>query len=295
MTPSFPTVAPRLAAALLLALVCPMAAPAAAQDAHILRLDDTPEDTVWQLQARVRHTTVITLPARETILDYVVGDAEYWHLTGSANVAFLKPVSEDVETNLALVCESGRIYTFLVAESADLDPHLVVRFHDPAAGDGTDGVSAPVPRGAHQPAFVARSRVQSYQTMATQARAEAQATRATAEQQITAAREAAAEEIDAFRARYPLRIEFPYTLDRKAREWPFLVEAMWHDGQFTYLRSRAQESPALYERKDGEPSLVPYDLTESGLYIVRRIVGEGWLQLGKERARWRFTPPDPLP
>ena len=70
---------------------------------------------------------------------------------------------------------------------------------------------------------------------------------------------------------------------------------MWHDGQFTYLRSRAQESPALYERKDGEPSLVPYDLTESGLYIVRRIVGEGWLQLGKERARWRFTPPDPLP
>ncbi|MDE2972473.1 MAG: TrbG/VirB9 family P-type conjugative transfer protein [Acidobacteriota bacterium] len=294
MIPSFPTLAPRLVAALFLALTCPVAAPAG-QDAHILRLDDTPEDTVWRLQARVRHTTVITLPARETILDYVVGDAEYWHLTGSANVAFLKPVSADVETNIALVCESGRIYSFLVAESEDLDPHLVVRFHDPAAGDGTDGVSAPGRRGAHQPAFVARSRIQSYQTMANQARAEVRATRATAEEQVTAARDAAAEEIDAFRARYPLRIEFPYTLDRKAREWPFLVEAMWHDGQFTYLRSRAQESPALYERKDGEPSLVPYDLTEGGLYIVRRIVGEGWLQLGKERARWRFTPPDPLP
>ena len=294
MIPSFPILPPRLVAALVLFLACPVAAPAA-QDAHILRLDDTPENTVWRLQARVRHTTVITLPARETILDYVVGDAEYWHLTGSANVAFLKPISADVETNIALVCESGRIYSFLVAESEDLDPHLVVRFHDPAAGDGTDGVSAAVRRGAHQPAFVARSRIQSYQTMATEARAEAQATRATAEEQITAAREAAAEEIDAYRARYPLRIEFPYTLDRKAREWPFLVEAMWHDGQFTYLRSRAQESPALYERKDGEPSLVPYDLTEGGLYIVRRIVGEGWLQLGKERARWRFTPPDPLP
>ena len=295
MIPSFPILPPRLVAALLLALACPATAPAAQDGRHILRLDDTPEDTVWRLQARVRHTTVITLPARETILDYVVGDAEYWHLTGSANVAFLKPVSEDVKTNIALVCESGRIYSFLVAESADLDPHLVVRFHDPAAGDGTDGVSAPARRGAHQPAFVARSRIQSYQTMATEARAEVQATRAAAEEQVTAAREAAAEEIDAYRARYPLRIEFPYTLDRKAREWPFLVEAMWHDGQFTYLRSRAQESPALYERKDGEPSLVPYDLTDSGLYIVRRIVGEGWLQLGKERARWRFTPPDPLP
>jgi len=294
MIPSFPILPLRLVTGLVLFAACPLA-PAFAQDAHILRLDDTPEDTVWRLQARVRHTTVITLPARETILDYVVGDAEYWHLTGSANVAFLKPVSADVETNIALVCESGRIYTFLVAESEDVDPHLVVRFHDPAAGDGTDGVSAPGRRGAHQPAFVARSRIQSYQTMATQARAEAQATRATAEEQVTAARDAAAEEIDAFRARYPLRIEFPYTLDRKAREWPFLVEAMWHDGQFTYLRSRAQESPALYERKDGEPSLVPYDLTDRGLYIVRRIVGEGWLQLGKERARWRFTPPDPLP
>ena len=296
MVPSFPTLPLRLVAAVVLFMVChPAAAPAAAQDSHILRLDDTPEDTVWRLQARVRHTTVITLPARETILDYVVGDAEYWHLTGSANVAFLKPISADVETNIALVCESGRIYTFLVGESADLEPHLVVRFEDSGAGDGTTGLSGPSPRGAHQPAFVARSRIQSYQTMATQARAEAQATRAAAEEQITAARDAAAEEIDGFRARYPLRIEFPYALDKKAREWPFLVEAMWHDGQFTYLRSRAQESPALYERKDGEPSLVPYDLTETGLYIVRRIIGEGWLQIGKERARWRFTPPDPLP
>ena len=296
MIPSFPTLPLRPAAALILFLVCHLAvAPAAAQDSHILRLDDTPEDTVWRLQARVRHTTVITLPARETILDYVVGDAEYWHLTGSANVAFLKPISADVETNIALVCESGRIYTFLVAESGDLEPHLVVRFHDDGDGDGTTDLSGPVPRGAHQPAFVARSRIQSYQTMATQARADAQATREAAAEQVTAARDAAAEEIDDFRARYPLRIEFPYTLDKKAREWPFLVEAMWHDGQFTYLRSRAQESPALYERKDGEPSLVPYDLTESGLFIVRRIIGEGWLQIGKERARWRFTPPDPLP
>lgn len=298
---TFPIPPPRLAPALIaLALACPLAvAPAAAQqdaqDGHILRLDDTPEDTVWRLQARVRHTTVITLPARETILDYVVGDAEYWHLTGSANVAFLKPTSAGVETNIALVCESGRIYSFLVAESEDLEPHLVVRFHDPGTDGEAAGLSGPSRRGAHQPAFVARSRIQSYQTMATEARAEANQTRAAAEEQVTAAREAAAEEIDAFRARYPLRIEFPYTLDKKAREWPFLVEAMWHDGQFTYLRSRAQESPALYERKDGEPSLVPYDLTEGGLYIVRRIVGEGWLQLGKERARWRFTPPDPLP
>ena len=297
MIPGFPAIPPRLVFAIFLLLLSQLLAPALAtpQDSHILRLDDAPEETVWTLRTRVRHTTVITLPAHETILDFVVGDAEYWHLSGSANVAFLKPIGDDVATNIALVCESGRIYTFLVAESGEEDPHLVVRFQASAPADGSTDLPTPSASGAHQPAFVARSRVQSYQTMASQARAELEAIRSAADEQITAARDAAAEEIDAYRAAYPLRIEFPYTLDRKAREWPFLVEAMWHDGQFTYLRSRAQESPALYERKDGEPSLVPYDLTDTGLYVVRRIIGEGWLQLGKERARWRFTPPDPLP
>ena len=294
--PSFPILSPRLVLFLLVFLLCQGLAPLAApQDGHVLRLDDTPEDTVWTLRTRVRHTTVITLPAHENILDFVVGDAEYWHLSGSANVAFLKPIADDAATNIALVCESGRIYTFLVAESDAEEPHLVVRFDSAAPIDDSTGLPAPSGRGAHQPAFVARSRVQSYQAMATQARAELEAVRTAADEQVHAAREAAAADIDAYRAAYPLRIEFPYTLDRKAREWPFLVEAMWHDGQFTYLRSRAQESPALYERKDGEPSLVPYDLTETGLYVVRRIVGEGWLQLGDERVRWRFTPPDPLP
>ena len=65
---------------------------------------------------------------------------------------------------------------------------------------------------------------------------------------------------------------------------------MWHDGRFTYLRSRAQESPAIYELKDGKPSLVAYDLTPEGLYIARHVLGDGWLRIGKKRARWRFDP-----
>ena len=65
---------------------------------------------------------------------------------------------------------------------------------------------------------------------------------------------------------------------------------MWHDGQFTYVRSHAQESPALYELRDGEPALVAYDLSEDGLYIARHVLGDGWLQIGDKRASWRFTP-----
>ena len=84
-------------------------------DGPVLRVAEA-EDQIVRIRAKTRHTTVIVLPATETVLDFVVGDSEYWHLTGAANLAFLKPVAEGVTTNVALVCASGRIYSFLVTE-----------------------------------------------------------------------------------------------------------------------------------------------------------------------------------
>ena len=111
-----------------------------------------------------------------------------------------------------------------------------------------------------------------------------------AEARAAEARAEAAAAVEDFRADYPTRLHFVYTLSDRAQDPPFNVEAMWHDGQFTYLRSHAQESPALYEAVDGDPSLVAYDLTEDGLYIVRRRLDSGWLQIGERRAIWRYEP-----
>ena len=252
----------------------------------VLRLPGV-EDQIVEITAKTRHTTVIVLPQNETILDFVVGDSEYWHLTGAANLAFLKPIAEGVTTNVALVCESGRIYSFLVTERATGDPHLVVRVEAPDAG--TDPGMSPQ---AHQPAFVARTQVAAYQELADAAIQSAREVQAEAERQVAAAAARAQGEAEAFRADYPTRLQFAYRLDDRALEWPFMVEAMWHDGRFTYLRSHAQESPALYEQKDGDPTLIAYDLNEDGLYIVRRVVGDGWLQIGDNRARWRFAEPE---
>ena len=268
----------RTALLLLFLLPVPWAPPAAAGaqepdgNAFLRVTAAEGEDRIHRLRTRVRHTTVIVLPAGENILDFVVGDAEYWHLTGAANVAFVKPLAPERETNIALVCESGRIYSFLVAERAAEVPHLLVRL-EAAAGDGAslDGGAGP--------AFVARSEVAAYREMAAGAAEAAREARAGAEA-----------EMEAFRAAYPTRLAFEYRLDREATERPFLVEAMWHDGEFTYLRSRAQESPALYELLDGEPALVAYDLTADGLYIARHVLGDGWLQIGDERMSWRFVP-----
>ena len=253
-------------------------------DEAVLPLPGEGGDGIHRLRARVRHTTLIVLPAGERILDFVVGDSEYWHLTGAANVAYLKPLAEDAATNVALVCESGRIYSFLVSEHAEDPTHLVFRVESGAEAAGMSSRS----RGA--PAFVARSEVAAYHEMAAEAAKAALLAQEQAEAGILEAQRGAEAEIEAFRAAYPGRLAFEYRLERGASERPFRVEAMWHDGLFTYIRSRAQESPALYEMKDGEPSLVAFDLTEDGLYIARRVLGDGWLQIGEKRVRWRFEP-----
>ena len=269
----------------LLALSWPLLAQETQDAGTVLRVAAA-EDQIIQIRAKTRHTTVIVLPAKENILDFVVGDSEYWHLTGAAHLAFLKPIAEGVRTNVALVCESGKIYSFLVSEHSAGEPHLVVRIEAEDAGEGSATPSG------HEPAFVARRQVAAYQQMAESAIETAKAAQVEAESRIAEAAAAETRKTEAFRSAYPTRLKFPYRLEDKARQWPFLIEGMWHDGQFTYLRSKAQESPALYEVKDGKPALVAYDLQEDGLYIARHVLGHGWLQIGKKKVRWRFSAPE---
>ena len=274
----------------LTAAVLALPGPMLAQDAGaVLRIIEA-QDQIVRIQANTRHTTVIVLPAPEDILDFVVGDSEYWHLTGAANLAFLKPIAEGVTTNVALVCESGRIYSFLVTEGSGRG----------APSNRPGGVTRTIedPRispGVNTPAFVRRSQVTAYQEMAETAMKTVATVQEEAETRVAEALAQAEGETEAFRSDYPTRLNFPYRLEDKAIKWPFLVEGMWNDGQFTYLRSNAQETPALYEEKDGKPALVAYDLEEDGLYIARHVLGNGWLQIGKEKAKWRFTAPKVAP
>ena len=92
---------------------------------------------------------------------------------------------------------------------------------------------------------------------------------------------------------YPGRVQFPYRLEARARLDPFLVEGMWHDGRFTYLRSRAQETPALFELTDGEPALVAYDLYDDGLYVADHVLGPGRLVVGALWTEWEDRRPRP--
>jgi type IV secretion system protein VirB9 len=88
------------------------------------------------------------------------------------------------------------------------------------------------------------------------------------------------EAIAAFRQQYPTKLQFPYALPKY--EKPFLVRSMWHDGQFTYVKSDATELPALYEVKDGKPAIVNFQVHE-GTFIVPKVLDRGYLALGTQR------------
>ena len=260
---------------------------ASSEAAKRIHLDDLLEDI--PIQARVRHTTVIVLPPSENILDFVAGDTETWAVTGSANVAYLKPGEKDSTTNIVLVCESGNIYSFKVSENEEAEPDLVVYIDYARAMTDEETPSGGKPV-LHEPKYVSRMDIAVYQEAAKQAEENARAAWKRAEQQMQSA-------IDRFRSTYPTLIRFEYRLDKKAANPPFEIAGMWHDGRFTYVRSHASEAPALYENRDGKPSLVSYDLQPDGLYIVNRVVEDGHFQIGKRQAKWwrERQPPQPDP
>ena len=86
--------------------------------------------------------------------------------------------------------------------------------------------------------------------------------------------------------------QFPYQLDEAAKAAPFLVEAMWNDGRFTYLRTSTQKRLVLWQKIANVPQTIFYTRTDDGLHIVRHVLTrDGWFNIGSETAPWRITPP----
>jgi type IV secretory pathway VirB9-like protein len=209
------------------------------------------------LQTRVRYTTMIVLPEGEEILDVVCGDKDFWVISAAQNIAHIKPAKEGASTNLNLVTASGTIYSFLLNEKpGGGTPDLKVYVNgDPNA-----------PR--TKPKYYSAAQVEELQSELAQARTA-----------IEAANRHASEAAATYQQQYPGRLQFVYGTPK--HEKPFFVRAIWHDGQFTYIKTDAHELPALYEIKDGAPALVNFTV-ENGTYVVPKVVDRGYLSLGKE-------------
>lgn len=218
--------------------------------------------SVIPLNTRLRYTTMIVLPDGEEILDVICGDRDFWVISAVQNVAHVKPAKAGSETNLNLVTARGTIYSFLLNEKSNASA-------TPAAPDLKVYVTADPVTPVGRQKYYSAAEVERLQTELTEAR-----------EATTQAEVRARELVATAKQEVPTQMQFPYAAVKYER--PFLLRAIWNDGQFTYLQSDAAELPALYELKDGKPALVNFQV-QRGTYVVPKVLERGYLALGSAK------------
>jgi type IV secretory pathway VirB9-like protein len=228
------------------------------------------QNDIVPVKAKLRFSTLIILPENEEILDFTTGDKDFWIINGAHNLCYIHPAQAGIRSNLNLITASGHVYSFLLTEissdpNSDPDLKIVIEPKE-ESGIGTGAFAQ-----NYVPANEAAAYKQEIQTVRDQASAQVQAAQANAQQQI-----------QKFRSEYATKLQFDYRFDSKGDAQPFLVSAIYHDDAFTYIKCAASEKPAIYEIKDGKPSLINFDLL-NGVYIVPKIVDSGYLAIGKKK------------
>jgi type IV secretion system protein VirB9 len=211
---------------------------------------------IVNIRAKVKYTTLIQLPSTEKIIEAATGDKEFWIIDVVGNFCFVHPAKKDIRSNLNLITDKGNIYSFTLEDVTDQagDPDLkvIVEPSDQSSITASSGPAQYVP--AAQVSAM-ESQLQGLQSHVTQV-------------------------VDEYKAAYPTELKFDYSF--AAAKAPFNVSAIYHDAKFTYIKSDATEKFAVYEMRDGSPSIVNYEL-RNGTYIVAKVLDAGYFEVGKKK------------
>ncbi|MDE3104867.1 MAG: TrbG/VirB9 family P-type conjugative transfer protein [Acidobacteriota bacterium] len=229
------------------------------------------------IRAGLLQSTLIELPAEEKVATVFGGDTVSWVFDAghvASRYLSVKPKMADAATDLHIVSDHGNEYTLELREisSDKSNPHfdskVYVTSSDAAARDNL----------AKAPVFVPAAEAEAREA---QLRKEAD----TAAKAAAADHQAAAAQTESFQARYPGTLHFDYSWDQK-KGGALGIQQIWRDDKFTYLRGHFEETPALYELKDGKGSLINYDFA-NGLYTVPKTIEQGYLAIGKQRVDFK--------
>jgi type IV secretion system protein VirB9 len=228
----------------------------------------TEAETPPVIRAGLLQSTLILLPAEEKIATVFGGDTVDWVFDGghvASRFISVKPKLANATTDIHIVSDHGNEYTLQLQEiSSDADAHFDSKVFivpgDKAAKD----------RLTDMPVFVPAAELDK------------------AKQEVVAAKAAQAAELkseevkaETYRSQYPGSLHFDFTWDEKKGK-ELGLQQIWHDDKFTYLRGQFQETPVLYELKDGKGSLINFDYN-AGLYTVPKQLETGYLAIGKKR------------
>jgi type IV secretory pathway VirB9-like protein len=220
-------------------------------------------------------STLILLPQEEKVATVFGGDTVDWVFDGgrvASRFISVKPKMANSTTDIHIVSDHGNEYTLQLREvSSDADPHFDSKvFIEPGDKSGKDKL-------AQLPVFLPASEVQD---KITRLQSEVDATRAAEEaehKQVATAQEQ-------YQSKYPNTLHFDYEWDQ-IKGKSFGLQQIWRDNKFTYLRGNFQETPALYELKDGKGSLINFDYS-NGLYTVPKQLDHGYLAIGKKKVEF---------
>ena len=225
----------------------------------------------------VLQSTLFELPAGEKVVTVFGGDTNSWIFDAghvASRYVSIKPKIADQTTDVHIVSDHGNEYTVELREiSSDKnDPHFDSKINIASSdAKAADNISkAPL----FVPAAEAEAKEAQLKKDADDAKKAAEADHKT----VAAATET-------FQASYPGTLRFDYTWDQK-KGAALGIQQIWHDDKFTYLRGQFQETPALYELKDGKGSLINYDFA-NGLYTIPKTVVQGYLSIGKQRVEFK--------
>ena len=220
------------------------------------------------VRAALLQSTLILLPAEEKVATVFGGDTVNWVFDGgqvASRFISVKPKIANAATDIHIVSDHGIDYTLQLREvSGDADDHFDSKvFLSP----GDKGAKEKL---TELPMFVPAADLE-------RAKQETATTKAAAAAELKA-EDAKAEQ---YRSQYPGSLHFDYAWDeKKGRELG--LQQIWRDDKFTYLRGHFQETPALYETKDGKGSLINFDFS-NGLYTVPKQLDNGYLAIGKQK------------
>ena len=97
------------------------------------------QNDIVPVKAKLRFSTLITLPEKEEILDFTTGDKNFWIINSARNLCYIHPAPVGIRSNLNLITASGHVYSLTeMSNDPNAEPDLKI-FIEPKEQSGIGG------------------------------------------------------------------------------------------------------------------------------------------------------------